>query len=159
MNKKTLFQIFLGMTCFSLSSDCYSLPKNPQVKAGTAEFKEVDPHTLEIRPSDQAILHYSHFDIGREEKVQFIQKSSSSCVLNRVLESDPSQIFGSLESNGKVFLVNPSGIYFGPNSKVNVGSLIASTLDISDQDFLDETYQFHFTKDSLIQNEGSLTSI
>ena len=86
--------------------------------------------------------NYKDFQIGSQEKVRFLQNSTKSCVLNRITGENPSQILGSLESNGKVFLVNPNGIYFGRDSKVNVGSLIASTLDIADEDFTSEKYHF-----------------
>jgi filamentous hemagglutinin family protein len=152
-------QILFTLACLSHAVDVYSLPKNPKVISGSSEFREIDSNVMEIRASDQAIVNYSKFDIGKNEKVKFIQKSSSSCVLNRVSGNDPSQILGSLESNGKVFLVNPNGIYFGSNSTVNVGSLIASTLDISDTDFLQENYQFNLgSKNSVICNEGDLLS-
>ncbi len=159
MKKKTVWQLCLQLTCFTLACDGYALPKDQQISAGTAEFQQIDSHTMEIRPSDQAIINYAKFDIGFSEKVRFIQNSLSSCVLNRVKGSDPSQIFGSLESNGKVFLVNPNGIYFGPKSQVNVGSLIASTLDIADVDFLKGNYHFFLNKASEIRSEGNLTSL
>jgi filamentous hemagglutinin family protein len=159
MKKKALWQLCFQLTCFTLTQECVSLPKDHQVARGSAEVKHVDPFTMEIHPSDQAIINYSAFDISRHEKVRFIQNSNSSCVLNRVVGNDPSQIFGSLESNGKVFLVNPNGIYFGADSTVNVGSFIASTLDLADEDFLAENYRFSLTKNSEIRNEGFLSSI
>ena len=160
MNRNTCFQLVFSLFCFTIAIDGYAFPKDYQLVSGTSEFKQIDAQTLEIYPSDQAIINYSKFDIGVQEKVRFIQNSSSSCVLNRVCGKDPSQIFGSLDSNGKVFLVNPNGVYFGPNSSVNVGSLIASTLDISNEDFLLENYSFKLNdKCSEIRNEGVLESI
>ncbi len=159
MKRKTLWQLCFQLTCFTLAQECFSLPKDHQVAHGSAEVKQVDPFTMEIHPSDQAIINYSAFDIASHEKVRFVQSSHSSCVLNRVVGNDPSQIFGALESNGKVFLVNPNGVYFGPDSRVNVGSFIASTLDIADEDFLEENYRFSLTKSSEIRNEGFLSSI
>ena len=159
MNKKSVFHLFSSLICFTLAVDGFALPKDPQIASGTAEFKQINDHVMEIHPSDQAIINYSKFDIGSQEKVRFVQRSSSSSVLNRVEGKDPSQILGSLESNGKVFLVNPNGIYFGASSTVNLGSLIASTLDIADEDFLKENYKFTLSnKLSEIRNEGSLLS-
>ncbi len=123
MNKKRCLSLCFSLLCFTFAGDGFALPKDHQVASGTSEFKQIDPHVMEIRPSDQAIVNYSSFDIGKSEKVKFIQNSKESCVLNRVQGNDPSQIFGSLESNGKVFLVNPNGIYFSPESRVNVGSI------------------------------------
>ena len=68
--------------------------------------------------------------------VRFAQPGASSIVLNRVVGQDPSQIFGSLSSNGQVFLLNPNGILFGAGAQVSVGGRVASTLNMSDQDFM-----------------------
>jgi len=160
MKKKTCFKLFSSLLCFSLTIDGFSLPKDHQVVSGKADFKHTSSKEMEIRPSDHAILNYSQFDIGKGEKVKFIQNSSSSCVLNRVNGKNPSEILGSLESNGKVFLVNPNGLYFGPDSHVNVGSFIGSTLDISDTDFLQENYQFTLgNPNGIIRIEGLLESV
>jgi len=160
MNKKTFVSLFSTLLCLSYSIKSFALPKNHEIASGNAEFTQVDSRIMEVRPSDKAIINYSNFDIGKHEKVKFIQSSSSSCVLNRVKGNAASEILGSLESNGKVFLVNPSGIYFGPDSHVNVGSLIASTLDIKDTDFLEDNYQFNLSNtDGVIRVEGLLESI
>jgi filamentous hemagglutinin family protein len=152
---------FSSLICFTLASAmCSALPSIPEIYSGTAEVEHIDSHTMHIKPSDQAILRYQDFSIGEKERVRFIQNSSKSCVLNRITGENPSQILGSLESNGKVFLVNPNGIYFGPDSIVNVGSLIASTLDMAEEDFLNETYSFHLssTKNASIINQGLIHS-
>ena len=57
-------------------------------------------------------------------------------MLNRVRGQDPSVILGTLSSNGRVFLINPNGILFGRDSRVDVQGLTASTLALSDADFL-----------------------
>jgi len=41
-----------------------------------------------------------------------------------------------MSANGKVFLVNPNGVLFGADAQVNVGGLVASTMDITDADFM-----------------------
>ncbi|RIY32230.1 hypothetical protein CJP74_05070, partial [Psittacicella melopsittaci] len=75
-----------------------------------------------ITNSNGAIIEWEKFNINTNELVKFIQESSNSAVLNRVLGGSVSQILGTLESNGKVFIVNPAGIVFGANSVVNVQS-------------------------------------
>ena len=129
--------------------------------AGRAEFHSSDADTVTITTSDKAIINYPTFNIGHGEHVQFIQPSSRSTVLNRVTGRNPSKIFGRLSANGRVFLVNPYGVYFGPSAVVNTGSFLASTLDIRDVDFLNETYNFYLvpgSEDSSIINEGMISS-
>src|SRR5690606_5431985 len=63
--------------------------------------------------------------------------------LNRINPSQGvSQIYGRLTATGQIILVNPAGIFFGPGSFVNVGGMIATTMNISDQDFLNNYYRF-----------------
>ena len=117
-----------------LSTQLFSLPQEPSVASGSATVTQ-DPGILRIEASDKAILNYQSFNIGKGEKVQFVQPHSKASVLNRVQGNNPSSILGQMQGNGRVYLVNPNGVYFGPDSVVNVGSLIVSTLDIQDQDF------------------------
>ncbi|MBX7067542.1 MAG: filamentous hemagglutinin N-terminal domain-containing protein [Parachlamydiales bacterium] len=125
-----------------------ALPQEISVHSGSAQISQPDNQALQVIASDKAILDYKSFDIGHEERVQFIQPSTQASVLNRVRGEKPSEIFGKLSSNGKVFLVNPNGIYFGPNAKVDTGSLIASVLHIDPQDFLDDKYLFRLVPGS-----------
>ncbi len=138
-----------------------AVPPEGEVIQGTATFSQSDPKTVEIRVSHKAIIHYPHFNIAKDEKVRFIQPDRSSTALNRIVGKDPSQIFGSLQANGKVFLINPNGIIFGPESQISVGSLIASTLDIDDADFMKGKYRFSLkpeAKGSQIVNKGQITA-
>jgi large exoprotein involved in heme utilization and adhesion len=50
---------------------------------------------------------------------------------------------GGLTSNGSLFLINQNGVLFGDDAQVNVGSLVASSMDISNADFLNGNYQFN----------------
>jgi len=109
----------------------FSLPEIQEVVSGTVDVTQVDHTMMVLKVSDKTILNHKAFNIDVHERVQFVQPSSSSYVLNRVIGKNSSSILGSLSSNGKLFLVNPQGIYFGPSSSINVGSLVASTLDIS----------------------------
>ncbi|MBI2297124.1 MAG: filamentous hemagglutinin N-terminal domain-containing protein, partial [Betaproteobacteria bacterium] len=67
---------------------------------------------------------------------RFLQQSASSAVLNRVITQNPSSILGALQSNGRVFLINPNGIVFGAGAQIDVAGLVASTLNLSNADFL-----------------------
>ncbi len=74
--------------------------------------------------------------------MQFIQPGSTSAVLNRVVGGNESAIFGHLDANGRVFLVNPQGVYFAPGAKVDTAGFAASALDITDHDFMAGRYVF-----------------
>jgi filamentous hemagglutinin family protein len=80
--------------------------------------------------SDRAVLNWAEFNVAAGNKVNFNQPGSSSLAVNRIFQGDPSRIFGSITANGQIYLINQNGILFGKDSRVNVGSLIASSLDI-----------------------------
>ena len=112
------------------------------------------PHKTTITNSPNAIINWQNFSIAQNETTQFVQQSSQSAVLNRVVGQNPSQILGQLYSNGKVFLINPNGIVFGQGATVDVQGLIASSLNLSDQDFLNGN-NYHFIAGS---NTGSIVN-
>ena len=85
--------------------------------------------------SEKAVLNWQKFNIGAENAVNFQQPSANSVALNNIHQADASKIMGKLTANGQVYLVNQNGFVFGKDSQVNVNSLIASTLGISDAVF------------------------
>lgn len=88
--------------------------------------------TLNVQQTtDSAVLHWSGFNVGAGHTVNFQQPSSTATALNRIHQTDPSRIFGALNANGRVFLLNRNGVLFGENSRVNVGGLLATSLDIA----------------------------
>jgi len=89
--------------------------------------------------TNSAILNWSSFNIGAGGAVTFKQPSASSVALNRIFQGSPSQIFGKLNANGQIYLINLDGFLFGPTSTANVGSLLVSSLPLSltDADFND----------------------
>ena len=119
-----------------------ALPVGVQVVAGQATVSQNASAMRIQQGSDKAILNWTSFNVGSHASVYFQQPSSSSIALNRVLGGEPSSIYGKLNANGQVFLVNPSGVLFGKGASVNVGGLVASTLAIRDEDFLANSYRF-----------------
>jgi filamentous hemagglutinin family protein len=122
------------MLCCGTSA--FALPVGGVVAAGAASFNTGISNTTIIQLSQNAIVNWQSFNIAFGEAVRFFQPDSSSTALNRVLGADPSSILGSLSSNGRVFLVNPNGILFGKGASVNVGGLVASTLNIANADWM-----------------------
>lgn len=130
--------VFLGKSQISFSQ----LPVDPSVIHGNATIEVVGGHMSVINSPD-TIINWQNFSIGEENSVHFQQQDVASQVFNRVSGDDISEIFGSLSSNGSVWLINPYGIFFGENARIDVSSLIASTLNISNLDFLTRNYHFN----------------
>lgn len=84
---------------------------------------------------DKAIIEWNSFNIGAQASVNFQQDSASSVALNNIHQADASQILGKLTANGQVYLVNQNGFLFGKDSQVNVNTLVATTLGISEETF------------------------
>lgn len=135
-----------------------ALPTNGQVVQGSAAISQ-SANALTVNQSSQRLItHWDTFNIGSGARVDFIQPSRSSIALNRVMSSDPSRIYGQLNANGQVFLVNPNGVLFGAGSRVNVGGLVASTLDISDADFNAGNFRFAGSSQAEVANEGEIVT-
>ena len=108
--------------------------------------------------SQRTVINWNSFDIDSNETVNFNQPNQNSVALNRILGSNASQIFGQLNANGQIFLVNTNGVTFAPGSQVNAAAIVASTLDISDADFMDDKLVFVNNDDnrSKVINQGSI---
>ena len=156
-----LKKCYLLFPVLFISCALYAMPEKGEVSAGHAEFNSVDSNTFKITTSEKAIINYRKFNFGEGQSVEFVQPSAKSTVLNRVTGKNPSKILGKLSGNGRVFLVNPSGVYFGPHATVNTGSFLASTLNIRDEDFLGDKFDFYLepgTESAKIVNEGLISS-
>jgi len=116
-------------------------PQGATVVQGSATFS-TNGKTLTVTNSNGAVINWQQFNIAADETTRFVQPSVSSQVLNRVLGGSPSQILGSLQSNGQVYLINPSGVAFGKGAQVDVGALVISTLKLSDEDFRAQQLKF-----------------
>jgi filamentous hemagglutinin family protein len=142
----------------SLTTNAYALPAGGVVSAGDATISSGPGSTTITQSTPNAAINWQSFNIGQAESVRFVQPDSSSVTLNRVLGADPSSILGSLSANGHVFLLNPNGILFGQGAQVNVGGLVASTLTITDSDFMAGRYQFTGTSNATVRNQGSINA-
>jgi filamentous hemagglutinin family protein len=131
-------------------------PVGGTVVDGSAGISQSGAVTTINQSSNRAIINWQGFSIGKSETVTFNQPSSSSATLNRVTGTEASVIAGSLNANGQVFLVNPNGVLFSKGSQVNVGGLVASTLDIANADFMAGKYVFEGTSSASVVNQGRL---
>lgn len=138
------------------AAQAQALPTGGSVAAGGATIT-TGPGTMTINQSTQnTAINWQSFSIGQGGSVVFVQPNSSAVALNRVLGPDASAIFGSLTSNGQVFLINPNGVLFGQGSQVNVGGLVASTLGMTDADFMAGDYRFSGTGSGAVLNQGAI---
>ncbi|MYM66186.1 filamentous hemagglutinin N-terminal domain-containing protein [Pseudoduganella sp. FT55W] len=139
-------------------SNAYAAPVSPTVVAGQASFN-IQGKTYTITNTPNAIINWQGFSIAADELTRFVQQSSDSKVLNRITGQDPSVILGSLQSNGKVFLINPNGVMFGAGSRVDVHGLVASSLNISNADFLAGKNNFDGAAGAgKVSNQGTITT-
>lgn len=118
-------------------------PQDGQVVAGQAHIltgkdNVTGGHLTYIdQKSERAAIDWRSFSIDRGERVHFNQPNVTSSTLNRVTGDQVSAIRGTLSAKGQVILVNPNGIVFGKDARVDVGGLIASTSNISNANFLE----------------------
>jgi filamentous hemagglutinin family protein len=141
--RRTVSATLMALLAGFVHSLAVAAPTGGRVVSGSAVVSRPNASTTLVTQGTQnAIINWQSFSIGAGEGVRFVQPSASAVALNRVVGNDPSRIFGSLSSNGKVFLVNTAGVYFAPGASVDVGGLVASSMRISDANFNAGKYQF-----------------
>jgi filamentous hemagglutinin family protein len=128
------------------------------VVQGSAGISQSGNTTNINQSSNKAIINWQGFSIAPQETVNFNQPSSSAVTLNRVIGNEQSVISGALNANGQVFIVNSAGIVFTKGSQVNVGGLVASTLDISNADFKAGNYVFSGSSTASVVNQGAINA-
>ncbi|HHR4276520.1 TPA: filamentous hemagglutinin N-terminal domain-containing protein, partial [Salmonella enterica] len=136
------------------------LPTGGQIVAGQGSISSGGNQMTIHQGSHGLVTNWNSFDIGKNHTVQFVQPDSSAVALNRVTGGHESQILGTLTANGQVMLVNPAGVMFGKGAKVNTAGMLASTKNISTDDFMAGRYTFSGGSHpgAEIVNQGSLTT-
>jgi len=134
------------------------LPMGGNIVAGSGSIA-TSGNTMTIQQdSHKLIADWTSFSIGENHTVNFVQPGRDAAALNRVLGDQVSDIRGALNANGQVFLINPNGIVFGATAEVNVGSLVASTLNISNDDFMAGNYRFAGDSTNAIVTQGNISA-
>lgn len=124
---------FFSLCAFPL----FANPVVSEILHGEATLSQCDPYTLEVRTEqEKTVIHWKEFSIQKGETTHFIQPSSSSATLNRVVGVNPSELLGTLHSNGHVYLMNPNGLVIGEGAFIDTAAFIGSTFDVLDHDFL-----------------------
>jgi filamentous hemagglutinin family protein len=160
MSQSTFFLSAVLALAFSLTSFqviANPIDPNPQVIAGQVEFEGLNSEAASIlQQSQQAIVDYAMFNVPDGSSVQFIQPNSDATILNRITGADPSFIKGSIIANGQVFIVNPAGVAFGPDSVIRADMFMAIAGDLSNSSFLQGDLNFALT--GSVENQGSLSA-
>lgn len=138
------------------------LPVLRNMVQGISSIERPLPNKLVVRQGqEKAILDWESFNIGRDAWMHFDQQGKTNwAALNRIYDQNPSLIFGRLTADGKVYLVNPNGVLFGPDSKVTAHSVIASSLEMQQEEFLAGLLRFRAAEDGgaggTVSNQGTI---
>ena len=148
-----------AMTAASLLlplSPAIAAPVGGEVISGSASISQSGNNTNIVQATPNVSLNWQGFNIAPSEVVNFIQPSASAIAVNRIMDTNGSQILGQLNANGQVYLLNPNGVLFGAGSQVNVGGLVASTLDFNDASLSSNSRSFSGNGTGSIINQGHL---
>ncbi len=138
----------------------YANPTGGEVVGGSASINAAG-NTLTVNQGSQyAIINWQGFSISMGELTKFIQPGADSAVLNRVVGGNLSEIYGSLQANGRVYLINPNGVLIGSSGVINTAGFLASTLNVANDEFM-AGGKLHFVGDSnaSVVNKGTINSV
>ncbi|EMK5946447.1 filamentous hemagglutinin N-terminal domain-containing protein, partial [Salmonella enterica] len=150
----------LVISLFPGMSLAAGLPTGGQVVGGQGSISTSGNQMTIHQQTQNMATNWQSFNIGKNNTVQFVQPDSSSVALNRVTGASGSQIMGTLKANGQVFILNPNGVLFGKDARVNVAGLVASTKNINTADFMKGQYTLsgEGNPGAQVINQGSLTT-
>ncbi len=140
------------------SAAANALPTGGTVTAGTGTITQGGSTLTVTQQSQNLSLNWQSFNIGRQSTVDFVQPDASAIAVNRIADTNGSQILGHLNANGQVFLINPNGVLFGQGAQVNVGGLVASTLNVADGSLGSDSLNFSGNGNGSVTNRGTLTA-
>lgn len=151
---KVKLAILASMQLLIASQQAYALPTGAETVYGDNSFN-TNGSTMTINQhTQQSVVNWQSFGINHGEAVNLLQPNGGSA-LYRVIGNDSSQIYGQLTATGQLFLINPNGVLFGQGAQVDVGSLVVSTQNISNSNFLNGQFVFSATNaNGSIINQG-----
>jgi len=131
-------------------------PSGGQVVSGTGSIGHVGTTTTILQSSQNLSLNWQTFNVASNETVNFVQPNALSLAINRIFDTNGSQILGHLNANGQIYLINPNGVIFGQGAQVNVGGLVASSLDVISN--ADGSVSFSGNGKGSIINQGHISA-
>jgi len=139
-----------------------ALPTGGKVVAGNATISQTQTATAATmnvnQTSQRAVINWDSFNVGKNAQVNFNQPNSNAVTLNRVTGNSASVINGAMRANGQIILVNENGVTFGKGAVVNAAGVVASTMNIADQDFMDGKSTYQGNGSGKIVNKGTIST-
>ncbi|MFT5813408.1 MAG: filamentous hemagglutinin family protein [Psychroserpens sp.] len=127
------------------------------VVAGAGSITQTTNLTTINQASQTLGLTWDTFNINAGQTVNFVQPNAAALAVNRILDTNGSRIMGNLNANGQVWLINPNGVFFGAGSQINIGSVLASTLNpLSNTGDMDQVFGNGGT--ASVINQGNITA-
>jgi filamentous hemagglutinin family protein len=142
----------------TVTSLAHAGPAGGQITAGSGTISQSGTTTTVNQASQNLSLNWQSFNTNSAETVNFSQPSTSAIAVNRIGDQNPTQFLGKLNANGQVYLINPNGIVFGAGAQVNVGGLVASTLDTTDSKAAGSSRTFSGAGTGSVVNKGTITT-
>lgn len=152
---KLALAIQILMCCEAIAA-----PIGGEIVGGTGTITQQGSETAIIQDTERLAIDWQNFDVGKDERVTFVQPGQSAIALNRILSDKGSEILGKIDANGHVILVNPQGVVFKEGAVVNAGGLIASGLQINPDDFMNGDLIFKHLEgtDGTVINAGTINA-
>lgn len=144
-----------------LAAPALANPEGGRVVAGRAAIVDRGGGKLVVQQkSDKAVVDWRRFGIAKGEHTHFDQPGKNAVILNRVTGKEASTIAGRLTADGKVILLNPAGVLFTEDARVDVHGLIASTSRLDTQDFMAGRLAFKPSgnPNAAVVNKGEITA-
>jgi filamentous hemagglutinin family protein len=134
-------------------------PVDGTVTSGAAAISSPSSRQTDVdQASEYVVIDWASFNIGSGQTTQFIQPNAQAIAVNRIGGNSPSQILGTLDANGRVVLINGSGMVFGKSSQVNVGALVATTTNDTDNNLLAGKFTQAGNRNASIVNQGTINA-
>ena len=134
----------------------HAAPSGGVVTAGSANIAQSGSVTNITQTTNKAAINWQNFSIGTSETVNFNQPTVNAVTLNRVIGNEKSIIDGALNANGQVFILNSNGVLFSKNASINTAGLVATTMNLSDADFMNGNYAFRGESTASVINQGTI---
>lgn len=143
--------------------DDYTTPTGGQVVGGAASISQPATGQLNVNQhTDRVVINWDNFNIGKNATTQFFQPGKNSLAVNRVTgrNDNPTQILGTLKANGRVMVLDRNGVFFGKDSRVDVGGIIASTGDVDTNTIMNGADRFELNNfgAGAVVNEGVISA-